>query len=71
MNEDIEYLVKSCRFCSLAAKSPPIKFQPWPKTDVRYARKHTDFAGPLNEAYYLVVVDRYTKKSKVGDRSRG
>lgn len=34
MDKDFENLVKSCRGCALAVKSPPIKFQPWPKTDI-------------------------------------
>ena len=60
MDEDIEDVVKSCRGCSLAAKSPPIKFQPWPKPDVPWSTKYTDFARPLNGAYYHVVVNSYT-----------
>lgn len=32
MDKDIERLVKSCT-CAIAAKSPPVKFHPWPKTD--------------------------------------
>lgn len=27
--------------------------------------QNTDFAGPLNEAYYLVVVDSYTKRPEI------
>ncbi|XP_029643881.2 uncharacterized protein K02A2.6-like [Octopus sinensis] len=51
---DIEKLIKSCRGCALAAKSPSIKFQPWSKTDIPWCRLHIDFAGPLNRAYYLI-----------------
>ena len=54
MKHDIEKVVKTCRSCALAAKSLPVKFQPWP-------RLYTDYAGPLNGSYYLVVVDSYTK----------
>ncbi|XP_036360292.1 solute carrier family 15 member 4-like [Octopus sinensis] len=61
MDCDIEESVKSCRFCALAAKSPLVKFQPWPKTDSSWIRLHIDFSGPLNGAYYLIVVDSYTK----------
>ncbi|XP_014777997.1 uncharacterized protein K02A2.6-like [Octopus bimaculoides] len=61
MDLDIKKLVKSCRGCVLAAKSPPIKFQLWPKTDIPWSRIHINFTGPLNQSYYLVVVDSFTK----------
>ena len=53
--------VKSCKGCSLAVKSPLIKFQPWAVRDIPWSHLHLDFAGLLNRAYYLVVVDSYTK----------
>ena len=31
MDKDIENLVKTCKNCALAAKAPPVKFNPWPK----------------------------------------
>ena len=65
MDQDIQDLVKSCRGCALAAKSLPIKFQPWPKIDVPQSRIHTDFTGPLNEVHSLVVVDSYTKLPEI------
>ena len=65
MDNDIEKLVRSCRGCALAAKSPPIKIQPWPKTDVPWSRLHIDYAGPINGSYYLVVVDSFTKWPEV------
>ena len=34
MDKDIEQVVKACRGCQLAAKAPPVKIMPWPKTDV-------------------------------------
>ena len=33
MDKDIENMAKSCKICALVAKAPPIKFNPWPKTD--------------------------------------
>ena len=61
MDQDIEELVKSRGGCSLAAKTPPIRFQPWPKPNVPWSRIHIDLTGPLNGAYYLVLVDGYIK----------
>ena len=33
MDKDIKNMVKSCKSCALVAKAPPIKVNPWPKTD--------------------------------------
>ena len=35
MDQDIDKMIKECRGCQLAAKAPPIKTQPWPKTDIK------------------------------------
>ena len=42
-------------------KAPPITYKPWPKTDQPWSRIHVDFAGPMEDIYYLIVVDSYTK----------
>ena len=34
MDQDIEDLVRHCKGCQLAAKSPPVRTRPWPKTDI-------------------------------------
>ena len=65
MDQDIEDLVRHCRGCQLAAKSPPVRTQPWPKTDIPWSRIHMDYAGPLNGYYYLVIVDSYSKWPEV------
>ena len=56
MDKDIENAVKSCKGCALAAKVPPIKFNPWLKTDLPWSRIPIDFAGTLEGYYYLIVV---------------
>ena len=61
IDEDIQNLVKSCRSCALAVKSPTIKFQPWSETEIQWSRLYLDFTVPLNRAYYPVLVDSYTK----------
>ena len=61
MDKDIEQVVKTCKGCQLAVKAPPVKFTPWPKTDVPGTRLHIDYAGPMNGNYYLIVVDSYSK----------
>ena len=48
MDRDSKSLVKPCKGWALAAKAPPIKFNPWPETDLPWSRLHIDFAGSLN-----------------------
>ena len=61
MDKDIENIVKSCKSRALAAKAPPIKYGPWSKTDRPWFRIHIEFAGRLDEFYYLIVVDSFSK----------
>ena len=61
MDQDIEDLVRHFKGCELAAKSPPVRTQPWIKTDIPWSRIQMDYAGPLNGYYYLVIVDSYSK----------
>ena len=58
-------MIRSCTGCALAAKSPLIKFSPWPKTDLPWTRIHMDFAGPLDGCYYLIVIGSYSKWPEV------
>ena len=61
MDKDIEKAVKLCKGCAMAAKAPPIKFNPWPKTDLPWSRIHIDFASPLKGFYNFIVVDSFSK----------
>ncbi|KAA3682323.1 uncharacterized protein DEA37_0001976 [Paragonimus westermani] len=56
--QDVESTARSCESCTLAAKAPPrMKAIPLPEPKGRWTRIHIDFAGPLNDKYYFVVVD--------------
>ena len=59
MDQDIKKRIKESRGCQLAAKAPPIKTQPWPKTDIPWTRVHIDYAGPLNEYYHLIIINSF------------
>ena len=65
MDKDIENMVKSCKNCTSIAKAPPIKFNPWPKTDKPWGRLHIDYAGPIKGTYFFVIVDSFTKWPEV------
>ena len=61
MDRDIADMIESCKGCSLAAKSLTTMCKPWPKTDHPWQRIHVDFAGPIDNIYYLIFVDSHSK----------
>ena len=61
MDLGISNMVDACKGCALAAKAPAITYKPWLKTDQPWSRIHVDFAGPMEDIYYLIVVDSYRK----------
>ena len=63
MDNHIENEVKLCKVCAMAAKAPPIKFNPWLKTDL-HGRGYT-LTGPLGGFYYFIVVNSFSKWSEV------
>lgn len=58
---EIEHFVKRCNSCSTAEKTPtkttlesrPVPSNPW-------SRIHTDYAGPVDGVYFLVMADLYS-----------
>ena len=65
MDQDITNMVKTCKGCALVAKAPPITHKPWPKSEQLWSRIHIDHAGTLEDFYYLIVVDSYSKWPEV------
>ena len=65
MDRDISDIIDACRGRALAAKAPVTIFKTWPKTDQPWSRIHIDFADPLEDHYYLIVVDSYSKWPEV------
>ena len=65
MDKDIENMVKSCKSCAAVAKAPPIKFNPWSKTDKSWSRLYIDYTGPIKGPYFFVILDGFTKWPKV------
>ena len=65
MDRDIADMIESCKGCTLAAKSPTTMCKLWPNTDHPWQRIHADFAGPVDNMYYLIVVDCHSKWPEV------
>ncbi|XP_018396948.1 PREDICTED: uncharacterized protein K02A2.6-like [Cyphomyrmex costatus] len=58
---DIERTVKMCKACATNARTPiKCSLQPWPIPTKPWSRIHADYAGPVNGAYYLVIVDAFS-----------
>ena len=64
-DNDIMYMIEKCKGCALAAKAPPTTFKHWPKIEQPWSMIHVDFAGPLEDFYFLIVVDSHFKWPEV------
>ncbi|XP_061519181.1 uncharacterized protein K02A2.6-like [Anopheles gambiae] len=62
LDSEIESLVKSCRQCAMAAKSP-VSSLPicWMKANAPCQRVHVDYAGPIEGDYFLLAIDSFSK----------
>ena len=62
MDHEIEEAVQHCAECQQAQPSPPAApLHPWQWPTRPWARIHIDFAGPLDNRMYLIVVDAHSK----------
>lgn len=61
IDNDIEKMVKCCEECSTNAKTPiKCSLMSWPASTKPWSRVHIDYAGPVNNFSYLVVVDAFS-----------
>lgn len=59
---DISTLVNECSACQDAAKAPrKTSLASWPIPSGPWQRIHADFAGPINNKMFLILVDAYSK----------
>ncbi|XP_062704639.1 uncharacterized protein K02A2.6-like [Aedes albopictus] len=62
IDDQITALVRSCQECASVAKTDTkTKLESWPIPEKPWQRVHADFAGPINDTYFLLVVDSYSK----------
>ena len=62
LDDDIENLVKSCKACIEFQDNPPkVAVSPWKWPQKPTQRLHADFAGPINNFYYLIILDAHSK----------
>ena len=62
VNGDFEQTVHNCEACQSNRKAPPTSpLHPWPWAQTPWERVHIDYAGPLFDYMYLVVVNNHSK----------
>ncbi|GAA55633.1 hypothetical protein CLF_108552 [Clonorchis sinensis] len=66
MDEHMEQVCRSCFRCAAVQKLPNRQLpQPWPQPEKPWSRIHMDFAGPINEQSFLIVLDAFSKWPEV------
>ena len=62
LDKDIENLIKNCLPCQKLQPSPEKgNLIPWTPSDSVWSRIHIDFAGPIKNFYFLVIIDSFSK----------
>ncbi|XP_055622803.1 uncharacterized protein K02A2.6-like [Toxorhynchites rutilus septentrionalis] len=62
IDDQITALVRACQECASVAKADTkTKLESWPTSEKPWQRVHADFAGPINDTYFLLVVDSFSK----------
>ncbi|XP_065205459.1 uncharacterized protein K02A2.6-like [Planococcus citri] len=61
IDNDIEKLVKSCSACCLVQKNPKQITHHWEAPTKKFERIHMDYAGPVDNFYFFVIIDSFTK----------
>lgn len=65
IDKDIERVVRSCEQCALTKSNPPKIAHSWDPPESNWERIHIDYAGPVENCYFLVCVDARSKWAEV------
>ena len=66
IDQQIEYMVKSCEQCQKHGKKMPKTFDhPWTRPTRPWQRVHVDFAGPFQGKMWLLLYETYSKWGEV------
>ncbi|XP_037826351.1 uncharacterized protein K02A2.6-like [Lucilia sericata] len=62
IDHDIEKYISNCIPCKMSQPSPEKSpLMPWRPTDSPWSRLHIDFAGPIKDFHFLLIIDSYSK----------
>lgn len=66
ISAEIESLAKNCGKCNETRNEPPkAPIHPWEPATKPFERVHVDYAGPLKNTYFLILVDAYSRWPEV------
>ena len=66
LDGEIERLVRECTTCLEQRSLPPkAALHPWDWPSQPWHRIHIDYAGPVNNKYFLIVVDAFSKWTNI------
>ena len=61
IDDDITEVTKSCHICFKNFENPKSTVLTWSCSGKIWSRLHIDYAGPVENKYFLVIVDSYSK----------
>ena len=61
LDQDISEVTKSCSLCFTNFQNSQEVTLSWPETGKPWCRLHMDYAGPVDDFYFLVIVDSHSK----------
>ncbi|XP_055645636.1 uncharacterized protein K02A2.6-like [Toxorhynchites rutilus septentrionalis] len=65
-NIDDQITALACQECASVAKvDTKTKLESWPTLEKPWQRVHVDFAGHINDTYFLLVVDSFSKRPEI------
>ena len=61
LDQDLVEVTKSCPVCFSNFQPPQSQPLSWPDTGKPWSRLHIDYAGPIDNLYFLIVIDSFSK----------
>ena len=61
IDQDLSEVTKACEICFTNFKPVKAPVLSWPISTEPWDRIHVDYAGPIDNKYFLIIVDAYTK----------
>ena len=62
LDKELEQVVANCSVCLQKQPAPPrAELHPWEWPTKPWHRIHVDYAGPIKNKYYLIIVDAHSK----------
>ena len=70
IDTDIKNITRTCDACRLTRNNPPTEYHMWERPQKPWERINIDFAGPVENKMFMVVVDAYSNWLEIIDMSK-